>query len=378
MRRNASPLQKAYRLYYSKEYAKVIALLEPQVFMYRENPQFYRLLGLACLHTRDLGGAHSYLMRCMQLDRDAVAPRLELAACHFAKRDNESAIELWLEILDEEPDNRYAAKGLKILRAGPDSEEAERYRETDRFRSLYPGIRRSIRWQRLAAIAVLVALIGTAAVIAPGLVTGIRQRLASEESREHRTGVENIDLSDESELTHSSETGGPTDEEARYELSESEIEATFERMREYFLDERDNMANREINRILHSNAARGLKERARTLQGYLNVPSFADFADGFSYEEVTSDPWLYEGSYVRWRGRPSNVDIDDDRIAFDFLVGYEDGRQLDGVVPAEFDFAVRIDSSYAIEILARVRRVNGGEIALQGVSSRVLGPAEGS
>ena len=378
MRRNASPLQKAYRLYYAKEYAKVIALLEPQVFMYRENPQFYRLLGLACLHTRDLGGAHSYLMRCMQLDRDAVAPRLELAACHFAKRDNESAIELWLEILDEEPDNRYAAKGLKILRSGPESEEAERYREADRLQTLYPGIRRPFRWKQIAAASALVAVVVMAALNAPDLVTGIRQRLAVDEAPEHRTGVENIDLSEESELMEDTPADGPEADQARYELSESEIEATFERMREYFLDERDNMANREINRILHSNAARGLKERARILQGYLNVPSFADFTDGFSYEEVTSDPWLYEGSYVRWRGRPSNVDIGDDRIVFDFLVGYEDGRELDGVVPTEFDFAVRIDSSYAIEIIARVRRVDGDEIALQGVSSRVLGPAEGS
>ncbi len=378
MKRNASPLQKAYRLYYAKEYAKVIALLEPQVFMYRENPQFYRLLGLSCLHTRDLGGAHSYLMRCMQLDRDAIAPRLELAACHFAKRDNESAIELWLEILDEQPDNHYAAKGLKILRAGPESEEAERYRETDRLRTLYPDIRRPFPWKKLSATAVLIVLAGVAALNAPQLATEIQQRLASEQSQEHRTGVENIDLSDEPELTRDRPANGAAEEEPRYELSESEIEATFERMREYFLDERDNMANREINRILHSNAARGLKERARTLQGYLNVPSFADFRDGFTYEEVTADPWLYEGSYVRWRGRPSNVDIDDDRIAFDFLVGYDDGRELDGIVPAEFDFAVRIDSSYLIEIIARVRRVDGDEIALQGVSSRVLGPAEGS
>ncbi|MFP4643224.1 MAG: tetratricopeptide repeat protein [Spirochaetales bacterium] len=378
MRGNASPLQKAYRLYYAKEYAKVIALLEPQVFMYRENPNFYRLLGLACLHTRDLGGAESFLMRCMQLDRDAVAPRLELAACYFAKRDNESAIELWLEILDDEPENRYAARGLKVLRTGPESDTAERYRESGRLRALYPDIRRPIPWIRAGTVAVLGTVLVLAAVNAPDIVPAIQATLGWERSQEHREGVENIDLSDESELTQDAPADGGEGDAPRYELSDSEIEATFDRMREYFLDERDNMANREINRILHSNATSELKTRAKTLQGYLKAPSFADFSDGFSYEQVTSDPWLYDGAHVRWRGRPSNVDINEERIAFDFLVGYEDGRELDGVVPTEFDFAVRMDSSYVVEILARVEREDGEEIALQGVSSRVLGPAEGS
>lgn len=373
MKRKLSPIEKAYRLYYAGEYAKVITLLEPQVFMYREKPGFYRLLGLACLHTGDLGGAHSYLMRCTQLDRDAVAPRLELAACHFARRDNDSALQLWLEILDDDPDNKHAALGLRVLRSGPESEEAQRYREPEKLKTLYPDIRRPFPWKKPAAVVGVLVLAALAFQLAPALGNTVGQAFSGMDTRARRAGVENTEIEPRADLTEPGD-----DEDVRYDFGDAEIEQTFEQMRDYFLDERDNMAAREINRILYSNATSRLKERARTLQAYLNVPGFTDFTDGFSYQEVTGDPWLHEGTYVRWQGRPSNVDVNDDRIAFDFLVGYEDGRQIDGIVPAEFDFAVRIDSRHLIELIARVERVDGDEIRLQGVSTRILGPAEGS
>lgn len=380
MRRKRSPLEKAYRLYREKEYAKVIALLEPQVFMYRENTRFYHLLGLACLHVGDVGGAHSYLMRCTQIDQDAVAPRLALAACHFKRRDHEAALQLWLEILDDDPENKLAAKGLRVLRSGPESEEAERYRESDRLAALYPDMRPGVR-HRTIVIAVSGGLLIAVAVLAvssgPALYHSLISLFDRDELRPRREGVQYAEVSRQEASVDSAVSAGESDG-VRYELSDSELNETFARMREYFLDERDNMANREINRVLHSNAPANLKERARTLRGYLGTPSFADFQDGFTYDEVVSDPWLYHGTYVRWRGRPSNVDVTDERIAFDFLVGYENGRQLDGIVPARFDFNVRIDSRFAIEILAQVRRGTESDISLRGVSVRILGPAEGS
>ena len=374
MRKKETPLEKAYRLYRAKEYAKVIALLEPQVFMYRENSDFYHLLGLACLHTGDAGGAHSYLMRCTQIDPDAIAPRLALAACHLKRRDTEAALQLWLEILDEDPDNRMAQRGLSLLRHGPDSDEVSRYRDPGRLAALFPDIRRPIAWRRLAVVAAIVVIVAVAIPAAgPALLGFAGNVLRSDHERPHRDGVEYAEVTSGDRIT-----SVEPDSDVRYELSESQIERTFAEIRDYFLAERDNLANREINRILHSNASSRLQERARTLQSYLNTPSFADFRDGFSYNEVVADPYLYDGSYVRWRGRASNIDISDDRILFDFLVGYDDGRQLDGIVPVHFDFAVRVDSRYALELLGRVEQVNDGSIMLHGVSARILGPAEGS
>lgn len=373
MRKKETPLEKAYRQYHAKEYAKVIALLEPQVFMYRANSDFYHVLGLACLHTGDAGGAHSYLMRCTQMNPDAIAPRLALAACHLKRRDTQAAMQLWLEILDEDPENRMAQRGLSILRHGPDSDEALRYRDADLLASLYPDIRRPLPWKKLALVAGIAIVAAAAVQAGPALLGLAGDMLRTESDRPHREGVEYAELTPDDRIADSEPASG-----VRYELSESQIERTFADIRNYFLEERDNLANREINRILHSNAASGLKERARTLRGYLNTPGFADFRDGFSYDEVVADPYLHDGSYVRWRGRASNIDISEDRILFDFLVGYEDGRQLDGIVPARFDFAVRVDPRYAIELIGRVERVDDDSIELRGVSARILGPAEGS
>ena len=69
-------LKKAYRYLRAGKNGKVVSLLEPKVPMFLENYQFYYILGVACLRNGDTGGADTYLKRAVQVDRNAVAPRL--------------------------------------------------------------------------------------------------------------------------------------------------------------------------------------------------------------------------------------------------------------------------------------------------------------
>jgi hypothetical protein len=55
-----SVLTRARQLFRRRRFSQVIRLLESQVSRYRNNSQFYALLGTACLHTGDFGGAESY------------------------------------------------------------------------------------------------------------------------------------------------------------------------------------------------------------------------------------------------------------------------------------------------------------------------------
>ena len=89
----------------------MIRLLEPEVFRYRENLEYFFLLGFSCLHTGDLGGAFSYISRANQLKDDDVNVILGLAAIHFRRAENESAIKRWLEVLELDPSNAMAREG---------------------------------------------------------------------------------------------------------------------------------------------------------------------------------------------------------------------------------------------------------------------------
>lgn len=369
-------LRTAEQHYRRRQYAQTISTLEPQIFLYRENAFFFHLLGLACMKTGDLGGARSYLMRATQIDGDAIAPRLALAACDLGRSDSKEALQMWLEILDEDPENRYAQKGLSLLRSGLTAENGASVDTSAQLHKLYPDIAaRRFAPKTLRRALVLLVF---AAILAVSLAYAPQARALFQESGPLRDGSELTELPRRDDLVSDQNAGDMDDSEARYTLSDAEIRETFDDLRSYFLAERDNMATREINRIVHSNAQETLKNQAIALRGYLRTPSFADFSDSFDPDAVRSDTVLYDGTFVRWRGRSSNLQISDEQVSFDFLVGYEDFVSVEAIVPVVFTRAVRIDPQLAIELIGRVRRdPNSPEgFRIEGTSIRLIQAAE--
>ena len=355
-------LKKAERLFAAGRYSDVIHVLEPQVFMYRDNARFYYLLGMSCLEMGDLGGAYSYLSRSAQLSPEDTNAILGLAAVHVRRNETQDALRLWLDVLDSDPRNAQARRGLQTLReTTTQSEVQERFKE-GKLKRVLP--RRPFPVRRVvmgAGLAALVGLLAAGALVVPweSVLDG-----APEEAREGSQVLE-IDTEGEQLIQY---TG-----EFRYVLTDAEVEELFGRIRENFHEGNDNLARRDINRLLHSNAASRLKERLLLVTDYLSEPGFTDFEHNFSYEEVVEEPWLYEGCYVKWRGRAANVDVGEEEIVFDLLVGYEDGRVLEGVVPVRLDFAARVESGRSVEIIGEV--VADEELSgLRGTAVRIIQP----
>ncbi len=368
-------LRTAEHHYRRKQYAQAISTLEPQIFLYRENAFFFHLLGLACLKTGDLGGARSYLMRATQINSDAIAPRLALAACDLGRSDTSEALQMWLEILDEDPDNRYALKGLSLLRNGLGREGGNAGDATEQMHKLYPDLRTRRVPVPSARIAILLAgvliLAGAVVFLSPHALSLVRQQ------EPERDGSEHTELTRRTGLVE--QVAGNRDATPRYVLSDSELREVFDSLRRFFLNERDNLAAREVNRIINSNATQQLKDQALMLRNYLRPPTFADFSDNFALDDIRSDIVLHDGTYVRWRGRSSNVEISEEQVTFDFLVGYEDFVTVEAIVPVEFRRAVRLDPQLGIEIIGRVRRdatspegfrLEGGAIRLLQAAAR--------
>jgi hypothetical protein len=171
----------------------------------------------------------------------------------------------------------------------------------------------------------------------------------------------------EIELLNSRPAIAPGSDEARYVLSEQEIEALFARAKEYLLAYRDNLAIREINRILLSNASAYVKEKARLLKTFVVMPDFSTVRDPFAFREVAEEPRLYQDAFVLWRGKIANLRIGEQAIRFDLLVGYEDEQELDGIVPVFLEFAANLEDGYAVEVLAQVV-ITDAQVALKGIS----------
>ena len=353
-------LKKATRLYRGGKYTQVIRILEPQIFRFRQSRDYFYLLGISCLMTGDLGGANTYLQRAL-----AIAPRdesvhLGLAIVSLKRQDVQEAIRSFLEVLDANQNNRYARRGLAMLKRDSSPERISELSESGKLTKLLPESKRISVWVYLGP---LLALLIAAATYFMVFYLGVFDK------NEREVSIQEIRLPDGGDLVDL--TG-----EYRYVLSEKEIEDTFRAAKRLFSQFRDNLAQREINRILGSNASIAVKEQVRTIARYISVPNFTTMRDVFDYETVQEDPFLYADTFVIWSGKISNLSITNERILFDLLVGYEENEVLLGVVPVTLSFAALLNQGDAIEVLGRVQVDADLSIVLSGISIHKLLPPQ--
>jgi hypothetical protein len=157
----------------------------------------------------------------------------------------------------------------------------------------------------------------------------------------------------------------------RYTLTRVEALDVYERALSQFTAYRDEAARVNLNRILESNAADGLKNKARIIISYMEVPGFDTFkrGDNVPYEEAVKDPLLYNEVYVIWRGIAANVVTTDTGTTFDFMVGYDTRTTLEGIVPVVFNMAIPVNVERPLEVLGRIIPAGPeGPIQLEGIA----------
>jgi hypothetical protein len=336
-------LKEARRLFRSRRFPEVIRALEPEVFRYRENAAFFTLLGLSCLHTGDFGGAQSYLTRAKQLKDDATV-LLGLAAIALKKGQNEEALRLWLEVMDQAPRNRTAQRGMNLLRKSAGSQAFQEFLDAGRIKTLFPGLPPRIRWPVLVIPVLAILAVGLGAIL--WTRTGRSQEPT-------RPGVASVDIPPT--VTRLAEEGSGS----TIRLSEKEVFATFQKAKKLLLEYRDNPAVLEINRLLLSNATAPVKERALVLKGFIRPSDFASLKESFSYREVNGNPPLYDGSSVAWKGKVANLRTSKESILFDFLVGYQEQKELEGIVPMTLTFPTILENGMPLEVLGTVSSTSG-------------------
>ncbi len=343
-------LVKARKLFRKKKFPDLIKLLEPEVFQYRNSFSYYRLLGISCLRTGDLNGAQSYLDRARQLKLDDIDCRLALAAVHFRKEEYEDSLEIWLSILDQSPKNATARHGLGLLR--DDAKLAKASSSQHAVKKIYPSMPVRLPWLSIVAgFLVLAALV----VLIPLIVrkTPVRPELTSIQIPKRDEDL--VDDRERHDLT----------------LTAAQVRQIFEKARDLFNRYEDNLANIELNRLLGSNASEQIKDIARTLKDHLKRPDFSNFKGTLNLADVSANPALYQDCYVRWAGKLANLNVGPEQIRFDFLVGYHEEKELQGVVSVTLDFAANVKNGDNLDILAQVDYGAAG-LSFKGVSIHKL------
>ena len=337
-------LAKARSLYRRKKYNELIRHLQPQVFMYRESLEYFQLIGSACFFSGDYGGSMSYVRRAIDIDEDNIEARLFLAAVYLKRRESDKAIQEWLAILDRQPTNRFAQKGLHFVRTLHSMDELRERVTQKQLVKFVPKVFNPLPLLSTLLVAALL-VIGIIQLDPVQLTTnGLHSFFTKTPDR---PGIEHINFPQGQPLTSL---------EGDYSevLNEDEIDTILDRIRENFNRRKDNLVQIDINRILRSTATAPVKERVRSLAASLEAPDFTNMQTSYDYQEIVSDPGLYQNAFVRWKGRPSNIQQTENSVSFTLLVGYHTGQVLEGSVPVTVPFAARVRPDMGVELIGKI------------------------
>jgi tetratricopeptide (TPR) repeat protein len=233
-RKKRNDLTEAEMLFAARKYAQVISLLSPQIFLYRKDHRYHRLLGFACLYTGDFGGAHSYFQRAYDIDAQDIPTLLGLAVVMLRRRKSTEALRLWLEVLDIDPENRRARKALDMAKLLEEDEWLDII-EHRRYGAILPRHPRLISRLVLRWGAVL-------ALIAAAVVAGFVLYSRLSDPGEYRPGQELLEFNMEDYGQ------GDYSRFASIILTDRELEADLTDIERLFRQFRDNMVRYRGNR----------------------------------------------------------------------------------------------------------------------------------
>jgi hypothetical protein len=315
--------------------------------------------------------AFDYFKRARDIKMRDPGVLLGMAVLFLRRGDTDRAVDLYLEVQDLDPHNRTVKKALRALRKYSGFEELSLWIDAGKLPSLYPPLPAlPLSFDRflVPGLCLLAAL-----ALGGGIMvkTGVLSLPNAGSAQEQRDGLSGSVLERE-ERDNPVQVGGSY----RYILTRTQVLDSYEESRALFTEYRDEAAKLALNRILESNASEPVKNKARILISYMEVPGFDTLKDRFSYAEMIQDPALYRDCHVVWRGMATNLKTPENGASFDFLVGYDTRTTLEGIVPVSFDFSVSLNPERPLEVLGRVVPVStakGEDIRLEGVALHQAG-----
>ncbi|GHU80625.1 hypothetical protein FACS189468_0930 [Spirochaetia bacterium] len=352
-------LNKALSLTRRGRYDEAIKSLEIEVVRYRDSFRYCYILGIACLYAGDFGGASDYFKRARDLKMRDPGTLLAMAVLFLRRGEADRALDLYLEVQDLDKGNRIVRRALRVIRKYSGTEVFSAWLELGKLPSLYPPIPRpALSGKRLLPAAAIVVLAG----LVLGGVFLFQSKIRSSFTRgPERSGLGSSVL-EQAEKADPVEIGGAY----RYILKPAEVLSTYEEARTRFNQHRDEAAKVALNRLIASNASSAIKNKARILLSYTEKPGFDTLSkkDRFTWTEVSKDPFLYRDCYVLWRGSAANIETFPESISFDFLVGYDTRKTMDGIVQVTLrdpDQFRALNSEQPLEVLGRVIPLPGTE-----------------
>lgn len=358
-----SALVLARRYMQRHRFDKAITVLESRYEIYAKEFEYNLTLGTAYLYAGDFGAASTWFQKARNIKLSDNNLKLGQAALFMRRGDTNRAIQYYMDILDSDPSHKIAKKALEFIKKQGDYETICKWIDTGKMERFYPPL----GFNLFAAVGILIPVMACifGCILAFMIVNGKSsslQDLSPYDGERHDLSALMLTIDEKRSVQKEN------DSSARYVLSAEQVASSYESACKSFQSYDDNLAQVEVNRILLSDAALSVKNKAKELKSYFNKNvGFDSIKTNFSYREVSLEPELYIDCNVVWSGRILNVR--NDGKVFELLVGYDDMKTADGVVTVEFPFSQIIEYDRPVKILGKISlKENDKKIFLEGRS----------
>jgi tetratricopeptide (TPR) repeat protein len=363
-------LNKVIILAKKHNYESALTALKDEEEKYYGSFKYYYLYGLFSLYSGNYAEAHENFNYARKIKINDPDLMLCFAVLYLKRMDTVQAVHYYLEVQELDPKNKTAKKALTVIRKYSAGEALSDWM-TENLSKLFPPIPAAYVTSKTI---INIALIFTAALIIALVILINTKTLPNPLKTRNQRPTADFILSNQ-ERRQSVQTEGYY----RYILTGAQAINLYDRALSLFSSYRDEEAKKSLNRILESNASEGLKNRSRILLENMEVPGFDNFkkTDNPSFADVMSEPVIYRNVHVIWSGMATNVEITDEKTSFDFLVGYDTRKKLEGIVPVIYYSPVSINTDRPLEVLGKITLdYSYSDIKLEGVAIHQSGKLE--
>jgi len=358
-------LSKAARLARSKKYESALKTLKDEEDRYSGSFKYYYLYGVICLYSGAFLDAHTSFKQARNIKMKDPYTLLGLAALYLKRMNTVQAVDYYLDVHEMNPKNKIAKKALTVIRKHSDPQALSDWLTPERLAKLFPPI--PFPGVSVKTVVSCVLILAIALVLFFGISFKIRSMPSPRPSAQFSLSAQ--------ERSTPVETGGSY----MYIFTRDQVTDYYDKALSLFTSYRDEAAKIYINRILESNASEDLKNKARLLISYTEVPGFDNFkhSDNPSFSDILNEPAVYRDVYVIWKGMATNLEVTDESVRFDFLVGYDTRKTLEGIVPVVFKTPVTVNTERPLEVLGKIK-LSGEKmnVSLEGAAIHQSGKLE--
>ena len=363
-------LNKAAILAKKRNYDGALNALKGEEERYYGTFKYHYLYGIICLYSGNYAEAHENFNLARKIKINDPDLMLCFAILYLKRMTTDHAGHYYLEVQELDQKNKIAKKALAVIRKYSAGEALSDWM-TENLSKLFPPIPApSVMPKTILNI----SLIFAAAVILVFVILINLKVLPNPFKSKNQRPTANFTLSDQDRRESVQVEGS-----YKYILTRDQAINYYDKALSLFTSYRDEEAKKSLNRILESNAPEGIKKHARTMFESMAVPGFDNFkrADNPSFSDVKNESAIYRNVYVIWKGMATNVAVTDEGTTFDFLVGYDTRKTLEGIIPVVFSIPVSINMERPLEVLGKITIGSTySDIRLEGVAIHQSGKLE--